>query len=48
MDKSGRKRMKTYGSVTKKGGQCMPIKKILIILTLSLAIGFFGCTKGGR
>jgi hypothetical protein len=26
----------------------MPIKKILIISTLSLAIGFFGCTKGGK
>ena len=46
MDKIGTKRMETYESVTKKGGECMPIKKIFIILTLSLAIGFLGCAGG--
>jgi hypothetical protein len=45
MDKAGTRRMETYGSVTKKGGQCMHFKKIFVILTLSLAIGFLGCTK---
>jgi hypothetical protein len=35
----------TYGSVTKKGEHYMQFRKIFIILALSLAIGFLGCTK---
>src|SRR4030042_6479480 len=35
----------TEGSVTKKGEHRMHLRKIFIILALSLAIGFLGCTK---
>jgi hypothetical protein len=45
MDKAGMKRVETYGSVTKKGGQCMHFIKIFIFIGLSLAIGIFACTK---
>ncbi len=45
MNKIGRKKMKAYGITTEKGGQCMNLSKIFIILTLSLVIGFLGCSK---
>ena len=45
MDKTGAKRMETYVSVTKKGGQCMNFRKIPVILMLSVAIGFIGCAQ---
>ena len=44
MGKTGARRMETYASITEKGGQDMHFKKIFVILTLGLAIGFFGCT----
>jgi hypothetical protein len=48
LDKAGTKRMETYGYVTKKGGNRMQLKKILIFIALCLAIGFFGCAKERR
>ena len=48
MDKAGTKRMKTYGSVTKKGVHRMHLTKIFILIGLSLAIGLFGCTAAKK
>ena len=45
MDKTETKRMETYVSKIKKGGKCMNFRKIFVILTLSLAIGFIGCAQ---
>jgi len=45
MNRVGRKRMETHGLTIKKGGQCMNFGKIFVIITLSLVIGFLGCSK---